>query len=365
MFSAVLLFFLVCIGIQCIYFVLFIIGLGKSKTTSVDTPEPVSVIIAARNELKNLQDLLPKLYEQDHTEYEIIVVNDQSTDDTYDYLKSASASQPKLKVVTVESNPDHINSKKFALTLGIKAAKHDLVLLTDADCVPSSEKWIHHMAAAAGNKTFVIGFSDYFKKSSFLNYFIRFETILTAIQYLSFARLGRPYMGVGRNLAYRKSFFLGNKGFNGFMKVTGGDDDLLVNKYATSANTAVVIDKHAQTLSHPKDRWSDYKRQKLRHLSAGKLYKMKDQIILAIFSLSYILSWLLLPVVLLTSNELYLVISSFLLRTLILHLTFIYSTKKLNVSFNVWGMLVLDLAYTAYYCYMGLVAIFTKRITWN
>ncbi|WP_343030507.1 glycosyltransferase [Fulvivirga aurantia] len=327
--------------------------------------EPVSIIIAARNEYQNLKKLLPQLYAQEHPDFEIIIVNDQSYDETYDFLKAESASNPRLRVVNVDNAPDHVNSKKFALTLGIKAAKNDLLLLTDADCLPNSNQWVSTMASHASDKQFVIGFSQYETKPGFLNYFIRFETLLTGIQYLSFAALGKPYMGVGRNLAYRKSLFLENKGFNGYMQVVGGDDDLFVNKHATNKNTAVVAGSEAETTSIPKTTWKSFFKQKLRHLSVGKHYKTGDKIILGSFSLSYLLSWLLLPILLIAGGELYLVIGSFLLRSLLFYITFLISTKKLNVTFNVWGLIFLELIYVFYYIFIAVRALFTKRVTWS
>lgn len=357
--------FLTCIALQCIYFVCFIVGLLKLKATNLSKPEPVSIVVAAKNEYQNLQRLLPVLNDQTHPDFEIIIINDNSADETYDFLKAQTAIYNRLKVVTVENTPDHVNSKKYALTLGIKAAKNDLILLTDADCIPSSNKWAEQMSQHAANKSFVLGFSDYEQKPGLLNYFIRFETLFTAIKYFSVANLFRPYMGVGRNLAYRKSLFLKHKGFNGYMGVMGGDDDLFVNKHATKANTALVLEESSQTVSLPKANLKSFLRQKTRHLNAGKHYKMTDKIILGSFSLSYLLSWLLLPILIICCNELYVVISSFLLRALLFYLTLIISTKKLNVTFNVWGVLFLDILYVFYYSYTVVVALFTKRVTWN
>jgi len=362
--SVLVILFLACVAVQCTYFIIFLIGISNTKSERKGSNEPLSIIVAARNEANNLKSLLPALYKQNHPDFEIIVVNDQSYDETYDLLKAESEQNSNLKVVTVENTPEHVNSKKYALTLGIKAAKNDLLLLTDADCIPESEDWATTMAARAGKKQFVLGFSDYIKKPGLLNYFIRFETIFSGIQYLSLAAIGKPYMGVGRNLAYRKSLFLNNKGFNGYMHVVGGDDDLFVNKHANKSNISLATGADTIVYSHPKETWKSYLKQKLRHLSVGKHYKVTDKIILGIFSLSYILSWLLLPI-LLFYNELYIVISSFLIRSLLLYLTFILSTKKLNVTFNVWGLIFLELIYVFYYSCTGLAALFSKRVTWS
>jgi glycosyltransferase involved in cell wall biosynthesis len=160
----------------------------------------------------------------------------------------------RLKMVNIDSTPAHVNGKKYAITLGIKAAKHDWILLTDADCRPNNEQWIRVVSERCSeDKNFVLGYSAYEKRPGFLNLFIRFETLLTAIQYIGFALAGNPYMGVGRNLAYRKSVFLENKGFNNFLSVTGGDDDLFVNQHATAKNTAVVLGRRCTCEFVPKN----------------------------------------------------------------------------------------------------------------
>lgn len=363
--SIILLVFLIACGIQITYFLLYAIGIAKINTEVAANHEPVSIIIAARNEKKNLQKLLPLLLSQEYPEFEIIVANDQSTDDSDLFLKEFAALHPEVRVLDINENPAHISSKKFALTLAIKAAKNDLLLLTDADCQPESNQWITKMAGAAQGKSYVLGFSPYQIKKGLLNYFIRFETLLTSIQYLSFSALGHPYMGVGRNLAYRKSDFLAHKGFNGFSQLVGGDDDLLINKYANGSNTVCCINKDAHVISLPKETWKTFYRQKRRHLHVGKHYKTIDKIILGLFSLSYIMSWLLLPLVLIETNELSVTLAGFLVRILVVHIVFFLSTKKLKVTFNVWGLLLLDLIFAGYYIFTATAALFTKKITWS
>ncbi|MCF6360946.1 MAG: glycosyltransferase, partial [Cyclobacteriaceae bacterium] len=226
--------FFIIVGVQLIYWVVWLAGVLKLKPDTENKPaHGVSVVVAANNELQNLQQLIPLLLKQSYHTYEIIIVDDRSSDGSYDYLLGLSQQEPNLKLLQVSELPDHLNGKKYALTLGIKAASYDQILLTDADCSPLSNNWISSFANSWDSQTsFVLGFSEYERKKGLLNYFIRFETILTGIQYVSAAVLGKPYMGVGRNLSYSKTLFLSKKGFHGFQGVTGGDDDLFVNKYA-------------------------------------------------------------------------------------------------------------------------------------
>ncbi|RYD80131.1 MAG: glycosyltransferase [Sphingobacteriales bacterium] len=224
------------------------------------------------------------LLSQNYPEYEIIIINDQSEDETKYVLEEYEAVYaPKLKVVTITDHIYEFSGKKFALTLGIKAAQNPIILLTDADCKPVGENWIGAMASPYKNKQtdIVLGFSPYEKKGSLLNLFIQFDTFYTALQYLSFALGNNPYMGVGRNLSYRKELFFKSKGFAPFLKINSGDDDLFVNHNATATNTAVQLNPESFTLSQPKKSWMAWFHQKKRHMRTGKLYKAKHKYALA------------------------------------------------------------------------------------
>ena len=165
----------------------------KPKIRPLVASPAVSVIVAAHDEEENLRELLPLLLEQDHSEFEVIVVEDRCNDGTYDYLLEATKQNLRLKIVRIVQKPEHIHGKKFALTLGIKAAKYDWVLLTDADCRPASKSWIRLMSEqAVGPTQLVLGFSPYLRYPGLLNSFVRFESFLTGIQFIGLALLGKP-----------------------------------------------------------------------------------------------------------------------------------------------------------------------------
>lgn len=354
--------------VQVIYLLVTQYGISKIKERQTLTnPQPVSVIVCAHDEEQNLKDLLPALFKQQHDCFEVIVVDDRSNDNTYDYLLNLSHHEPRLKIVRVESIPDHVNSKKYALTLGIKAASHDIILLTDADCKPLTSNWISHMAAHFNDEhtSFVLGSSPYYKEKSLLNAFIRFESWLTAFMYAGFAGLGRPYMGVGRNLAYRKCVFLANKGFNKQISVKGGDDDLLVNRLSNSKNTEVCIHPEAIVYSKPKASWGSFFRQKRRHLSVGKLYKFSDRMVLAGFSLSMVCFWLGLIWTLADGLPLILIIAAYLLRLMVLSWVSYKSSRRLGHQINTWLVSFLDFIYLFYYLFTGSVALITKKVSWS
>lgn len=327
---------------------------------------PVSVIVCAHDEEENLRELIPALLSQDYPHFEVIVVNDRSNDNTYDFLLEETQKDSRLKMVNVKSVPDHVNNKKFAITLGIRAAVNEWILLTDADCRPVSSNWIKTVSERFdSNLQLVLGFSPYSTSRGFLNAFIRFESLITAIQYLGLAAVGSPYMGVGRNLAYRKSLFLEKKGFNQFQHVIGGDDDLFVNQHSTSKNTAVVFSPESVVTSKPKTSWKSFFYQKVRHLSVGKKYKAGNKLILGLF----MLSWTATIYVGITAAVLhpyyYVILAGILLQVVFLLLTIHKIARLTGSPFSLWLVPVLDFIYPIYYISTGLVALVTRKVRWK
>ena len=354
------------LSVQIIYLLIFLYAFLKKEKTKQVEPVPVSVIVCAHDEEQNLKALIPQLLAMDYPEFEVIIVEDRSNDETFDYLLEATKAHSKLKMVRVQQTPEHINGKKFGLTLGIKAARYDWVVFTDADCRPSGVNWITEMASHFTDRSeIVLGFSPYKKLPGLLNSFIRFETFLTAIQYIGFALVGKPYMGVGRNLAYRKSLFINNKGFNTHLGVVGGDDDLFVNEHATGENTTVSIGKEALVFSQPKTTFLDYYYQKLRHLSVGKKYKFIDRLILGLFSFTWILTWIFVVPASFFSPWLYWIGGCFLLRWILLITLFQVAPKRLGDRFEAWKTPFLDFIYAFYYLVAGLVALVSKKVRWK
>ncbi|MBL7849958.1 MAG: glycosyltransferase [Cyclobacteriaceae bacterium] len=324
------------------------------------------MVVCAHDEEANLRELVPLLLAQDYPDFEVIVVEDRCNDGTYDYLLEATRQHARLKMVRVKYLPDHLTGKKYAVTLGLKAALHDWVLLTDADCRPSGNQWIRSMASRMmPDKQIVIGYSPYYREPGYLNAFIRFESLVTAIQFVGRALLGSPYMGTGRNLAYRKALFLDNKGFNGHLAVTGGDDDLFVNRHATAANTAVSLGDASLMRSLPKRTWASFFHQKRRHLSVGKYYRWRDRWRLGLFASTWILSWALLPVTLLPPALPYFAWIGFVLRVLLLSILIHRASRKMGEPFEAWKTPLLDFNYAIYYLGTGLSALASKRIRWK
>ena len=213
--------FALAAAIQLFYYLFFYLSVHvfKSDNKKIDK-QPVSVIICARNEAENLKMFLPSVLKQDYPDYEVIVVNDCSEDNSYEVLGNLQDQYPHLKVSNINKDPKFSHSKKLAQVVGIKASHNDILLFTDADCQPDSDKWLENMASHFDKKTsFVLGYGGYAKKTGVLNKYIRYDCMFIAMQYLGMAIRGIPYMGVGRNMAYRRSLFFSKKGFGASINV--------------------------------------------------------------------------------------------------------------------------------------------------
>lgn len=282
--------FCIIAAIQIFYYLYFFrrIAFFKKNERSQTQTHPVSVIICAKDEAENLAALLPgSLVQKYKTTHEVIVVNDNSTDESKYILEEYQRTFKQLKIVELKQEARFIPGKKFPLSVGIKTARHEIVLLTDADCVPASENWIEKMQENFHDGIeIVLGYSPFQKKKGWLNKLVRWESFHTALQYLSYAQSGLAYMGVGRNLSYKKIAFFRHKGFSAFNHLPGGDDDLFINKAATSKNVAIALDPETFTLTKPPVSWKQWKKQKARHYTTARYYKKTHKFLLGLYAFS-------------------------------------------------------------------------------
>lgn len=355
--------------VQILYYLLFFNRVAgyKNKDQEHSQTHPVSVIICSRDEHHNLTTNLPTVLDQDYpTTHEIIVVNDNSVDDSKYVLTDLKKEHKHLQVISLEQEAKLIPGKKFPLSIGIKEAKHEILLLTDADCMPASKNWIAKMQAAFRPEVeVVLGYGAYNKLPGLLNKIIRWETFHTAIQYFGYALSGLPYMGVGRNLSYKKDLFFRNKGFSALNNIASGDDDLFINKVATKRNTTVVIDPEAFTVSMPKRTWRDWLRQKKRHYTTGKYYKFSHQFLLGMYAISLFLYYPLFVASLLLYDWRWTLIP-FGLRLVVQALVLKKAMKKLNES-DLWPWFIfLDIWMFVYYIIFAPTLLWKKpRKSWN
>ncbi len=285
--------FCILTTVRLFYFSFFFARLAfyKARQKATSQTHAVSVIICARDEAANIVKNLPGALVQDYsTTHEVIVVNDNSFDETKYLLEEIKKEFKQLHVVELTQEAKMIPGKKFPLSIGIKTAKYEIVLLTDADCVPASEHWINSMQAVYDDETeIVLGYGAFHKKNTLLNALIRWETFQSGMQYMSYALAGIPYMGVGRNLSYKKAIFFRHKGFSAHNNIPGGDDDLFIKTAATKTNTKINIDKNSFTLSEPAATWQQWKKQKSRHYTTAKYYKPLHKFLLSLYAMSQFL----------------------------------------------------------------------------
>lgn len=359
-----------CLLVQ-LYYALFV-HLKLANVSIEEVPlsarKPISVIVCARNEIVNLEKYLPTLLTQNYPTYEVVVVNDRSWDGTEEFLEAFEKKHSNVKVVKILDNDKFIAGKKFAVTMGIKAAKYDWLVFTDADCTPNSEHWLMDMQQPEDEKTeIVLGYSPYIKRRSLLNALIRFETFFTAVNYLSFALKGMPYMGVGRNMAYKKSLFFKNKGFAAHIHIPSGDDDLFVNAHANKHNTEIRINADSHVWSEPNRTWRGYLRQKKRHFGAGKLYKPKHKFILSVQIVVQFLFYAFFAACMFFSREAQYVALAILGLSIIIR-CFIYPKllKRLNYSDLRWWFPILDILLFLFLTLNGFFALFgKKKVNWK
>ncbi|MFN7115838.1 MAG: glycosyltransferase [Saprospiraceae bacterium] len=366
-----LLLFLIFIGttlVQLFYWLFIFSKLALYKVPLLmdedDEQAPISVIICARNEAENLKKNLDLFLNQNYRSFEIIVVNDHSTDQTAEVVLNFQKKYANLRLVNCSGHK--LPGKKAALTVGIKAARYDTIALSDADCQPASPDWLRLMQGALRQKVKIgLGYSPYQSHRGFLNLFIRFETIYTAIQYFSFALMGMPYMGVGRNLIYSKSVFFQTKGFQKHQNIASGDDDLFVNEAAQYANVQIVIHPGAFVFSEPKRTWRGYYHQKSRHLSTATSYQGRHQVWLGALSLSHALHYLLAISLLLGGTFVIPIFITVLVRMAVVSWTYYNVLQKLQ-AMALWRWIpLLDAAYVLYYLVFAPALLIGRKDVWK
>lgn len=360
--------FIAVVAIQFIYYVL-IFGKVAFVKPKQNNPKkiPISVIVCAKNEEENVAKYIPLLAEQNYPDYEIVLIDDASFDNTLEVFEEFEKQYSNVRLVKVANNETFWGNKKFALTLGIKAAKKEYLLFTDADCYPTSKNWITEMSSNfTMQKTIVIGYGAYEKvANSFLNKIIRFETMLAAAQYLSWARIGRPFMGVGRNLAYKKEEFFKVDGYRDHLKIRSGDDDLFVNQVAHKKNTTVCYTPDSFTYSRAKTSFSSWFTQKRRHISTSQHYKTVDKLQLGLFYSSQLL-FLLLPVVLLVFQYEWIAVTAIIaFRYLFTWLTLGFASAKLKEKDVMIWYPVIEIVVVFTQLNIFITNIFSKPVHWK
>ncbi|CAC9976301.1 glycosyltransferase [Flavobacterium panici] len=361
-------FFIAIVFIQLFYYLGIFGKFAFAKPQDV-TPKniPVSVIVCAKNEEENVKKFIPLLAEQNYPDFEIVLIDDASSDETLEVFEEFEQKYPNIRLVKVENNEAFWGNKKYALTLGIKAAKKEYLLFTDADCYPTSKDWITAMTSQFDTeKTIVLGYGGYEKiENSLLNKIIRFETILTAVQYFSWAKAGLPYMGVGRNLAYKKEEFFNVNGFIDHIQVRSGDDDLFINQAANKLNTTISYTPESFTYSKPKESFKDWFTQKRRHVSTAEHYKFFDKFQLGLFYFSQLFFFLSVIILLAFQFQWIAVVAILATRYTVVWTVIGFSAGKLKENdIKIWFP-VLEIVLIVTQINIFITNIFSKPVYWK
>ncbi len=346
-------------------FVFLRTGLYKADTPSISV-QPFSIVITARNESENLSLFLKDILEQQHPQYQVVVVNDCSWDDTSEVLEKYSRTYKHLKITTLIEQDKYRHGKKFALAIGIKGAMHERLVLTDADCQPSSSQWAALMASALEPPVeIVIGYGAYRKEKGWLNAWIRYDTAFNAMQYLSFALCGLPYMGTGRNLAYTRSLFFRQKGFSRHHHILSGDDDLFVNAAANRHNTRIQLNPKAFTYSVTARSFVDWCRQKRRHMVSSLYYRPIHRLLLGLFYASLIFFYYSLLLLLLLKTEPLMVASLYAMRLVVILPVTAMVFFRLKENGLLKYTLLFDLFIAFLYPILAIINLVNKKHTWK
>ncbi len=355
--------------IQLSYYLFLYLRVYRKAQTKITLREkiPVSIVIAARDEARNLEKNLPLILEQAYKDFEVVVVDDCSADDTEEVLIRLRNKYPHLKSTFIREDYKFKHGKKLALTIGIKAAKNDHLLLTDADCYPAGKNWLELMASNfSETRKVVLGYGRYEQKPGFLNKIIRFDTFFIALHYFGFASFGRPYMGVGRNLCYTRKLFFQNKGFASHHALASGDDDLFIKEVATKQNTVIELRPEAHTISQAKQSFRNWFIQKRRHYTTAKYYNSFHKFFLALEPFSRMLFYAGIIYFLIKNLYVLPVLSLFFVRLMIQLFTHYLNLKRLNEK----KLLLISLVYDILYPLIGLFLMVLniagrKNTTWR
>ena len=318
---------------------------NKSAGNDVAFTPLVSVIVCAKNEAENLTEFLPLILSQDYPEYQVVVVNDSSEDDSEMILAKMRLEYPHLYYTNIPLDRKFNHGKKLAISVGIKAASHDYLIFTDADCKPASNTWLKEMVHgfAPEGKEIVLGFGGYLRRKGFVNFLVRYDTFFTALQYMGFALSRKPYMGVGRNLAYKKELFLKNNGMRNHIKILSGDDDLFVKETANKGNVSVVPYANGQTVSIPPSGFKSWYFQKARHLSTSPYYKPSVKFELFLDPLSREIFWFMAFYMIIFNNFAIFAGGALFLNFIVKIIVWQKAAKTLNQGKLYWGVLIFDL----------------------
>lgn len=357
--------------IQISYLLIFTFLVRRVKTQENDKKsidgKQISIVVCARNELQNLKSNIYYWLNQKSNQNvcELVIVDDASTDGSNEFLRSIEQQFENVKLVTIKEKTIG-SGKKVAVNKGVMAATGKYILLTDADCIPNSELWAELMTKPlkSVNKKIVLGFAPYHHEPTLVNSCVQYETALTAMLFSGFTLAGMPYMGLGRNMLYEKSFYVAVGGHNNHPEeLNSGDDDIFINQNANKENTTLCFNKSSFCYSAAPNTFKEWYNQKLRHVSTSPYYKTKHIFLLFIYSISHFLYIGTIFVVIFTASEAYLLLF-FLIRAFLL-LNLFKKFSNISNLYLIRLVTINDIIHIFYYFTLIFYSFIVQKNTWK
>lgn len=323
----------------------------KPKKSREVHQDPISIVITCCDQAHHLVRTLPAILNQQYNQYEVIVVSDNSHDETNTVIEDFQKQYANLRFVDLNSSVTNIRGKKFPLSIGIKEARNKLILLTDADCMPASSYWLQNMAKHfVGDTHIVLGYCTYERGKGLFNRLLRYDSLQTAMQYFSFALARRTYMGKGQNLAYTKDLFLKQKGFASHNHIAYGEDDIFIGRAATKTNCDIEYFHESFTVARPKVSFRRWFKEKRGYVITRSFYKPGTKFILNSFAvlniLFYVAFGLALAFCYYHTPLMIAVISIFAFKIMCQNLVYGFSAAKLKEKEIIPHIIGMDLLYT-------------------
>lgn len=297
---------LVCVGVMFIYQIAYNIiclcNFNKKKRTPTtsNNKQGVSVIIVTNNSADALKTGLLQILEQDYPLFEVVVVNENSTDDTEFVLYVLKKNYSNLTVINLGRNDNNFESYKFSLSIGIRSAKYSYCLLTNVSCTPQGYNWLDKMMEPVNNNNqckIVTGMVSREKsKYGLLNAIVRYDESLSCVNLISYTNLGNAYTSCGMNMIYEKDFFISHGGFIAQYTKMCSQEDYFVHRFSNKKNTATVVDNEAKLLLPPINSFGTFCRTKFATSLSHKALKGSSKVLLATLPLSSFLFYVLLGI---------------------------------------------------------------------
>jgi biofilm PGA synthesis N-glycosyltransferase PgaC len=352
-----------------IYYTLFVqlkIARISLKPNPNKTQHPVSVIVYTRNQASVLPAHLDTILEQDYPDFEVVLVNDCSWDETDDFLRDFAPQHARLKVVNVPEQDRFRTNKKFAISMGIKAAQYEHLLFNQVGAIPQSKKWIKEMQANFDTGAELLVGHTVLKPGKGLGrFFARYDLFISSLNALAFAKKGKAYLASGCNMAYLKSVFFRGKGFAAHMHIPFGEDQFFVNQHAHSKNTRVEIRPGAQVKTDDYEGFGQHVKFRLKQMRAIDSYNFLRKLMLGVQSASALLFYVFLVLLFALGFDWRLLLAAYLLRLLVFFAVYFKVFKTLGYRDLKWWFPVLDFFYCLYLFVLSVMLVFNTNSQWR